>query len=104
MPRSSRVQSRSNRFVAFVELGLTPIAGTGRCGQAPRDHPEFARLLVESGIESMSVSPVSFMRVEEHLAAASGRSWARPPPERVRSFDRDRVGRGTNPARQLERD
>jgi pyruvate,water dikinase len=29
----------------------------GICGQAPSDHPEFARFLVEAGIESMSLNP-----------------------------------------------
>jgi pyruvate, water dikinase len=42
----------------------------GLCGQAPSDHPEFARFLVHSGIDSISVSPDSFMRVKKHVAAA----------------------------------
>jgi len=43
---------------------------TGICGQAPSDHPEFARFLVEHGIESISVTPDSFLRVKEQIAAA----------------------------------
>ncbi len=43
---------------------------TGLCGQAPSDHPEFARFLVEHGIESISVTPDSFLRVKEQIAAA----------------------------------
>ena len=42
----------------------------GLCGQAPSDHPEFARFLVECGIDSMSVSPDSFLAVKAHVAAA----------------------------------
>ena len=42
----------------------------GLCGQAPSDHPEFARFLVHAGIDSISVSPDSFMRVKNHVAAA----------------------------------
>jgi len=42
----------------------------GLCGQAPSDHPEFARFLVQEGIDSISVSPDSFIRVKEHVAAA----------------------------------
>ena len=42
----------------------------GLCGQAPSDHPEFARFLVHAGIDSISVSPDSFMRVNKHVAAA----------------------------------
>ncbi len=43
---------------------------TGICGQAPSDHPEFARFLVAHGIESISVSPDSFLHVKERVAAA----------------------------------
>jgi pyruvate,water dikinase len=39
----------------------------GICGQAPSDHPEFARFLVEAGIDSISVSPDSFLAVKRHV-------------------------------------
>ena len=42
----------------------------GLCGQAPSDHPEFAEFLVACGIDSISVSPDSFMAVKRHVAAA----------------------------------
>ncbi|MDO8360854.1 MAG: putative PEP-binding protein, partial [Devosia sp.] len=45
-------------------------AKIGLCGQAPSDHPEFARFLVEAGIDSMSVSPDSFVEVKRIVAAA----------------------------------
>jgi len=47
-------------------------AKIGLCGQAPSDHPEFARFLVEAGIDSMSVSPDSFVAVKREVAAAEG--------------------------------
>jgi pyruvate,water dikinase len=47
---------------------------TGLCGQAPSDRPEFARFLVEHGIDSISVSPDSFLRVKEQVAAAEAES------------------------------
>jgi pyruvate, water dikinase len=43
---------------------------TGICGQAPSDHPEFARFLVENGISSISVTPDSFLAVKRAVAAA----------------------------------
>jgi pyruvate,water dikinase len=43
---------------------------TGICGQAPSDHPEFARFLVEHGIDSISVSPDSFLAVKRVVAEA----------------------------------
>ena len=44
-------------------------AKVGLCGQAPSDHPEFADFLVECGIDSISVSPDSFIVVKQHVAA-----------------------------------
>lgn len=42
----------------------------GLCGQAPSDHPEFAAFLVECGIDSLSVSPDSFVAVKRCVAQA----------------------------------
>ncbi|WP_374576253.1 phosphoenolpyruvate synthase [Phenylobacterium sp.] len=44
-------------------------AKVGLCGQAPSDHPEFAEFLVDCGIDSMSVSPDSFLTVKQRVAA-----------------------------------
>ena len=43
---------------------------TGLCGQAPSDNPAFARFLVEAGIDSISVTPDSFIPVKANIAAA----------------------------------
>ena len=51
---------------------------TGICGQAPSDHPEFARFLVEHGIDTISVTPDSFLRVKEQIAAAEADLDRRP--------------------------
>ena len=45
-------------------------ASVGLCGQAPSDHPAFAEFLVECGIDSMSVTPDSFVAVKNHVALA----------------------------------
>ncbi|MEW5422114.1 phosphoenolpyruvate synthase [Amorphus sp. 3PC139-8] len=45
-------------------------AKVGLCGQAPSDHPEFAAFLVECGIDSISVSPDSFLAVKTEVAKA----------------------------------
>jgi len=52
-------------------------AKVGLCGQAPSDHPEFARFLVECGIDSMSVSPDSFVAVKKQVAEAE-RAGSKP--------------------------
>jgi pyruvate,water dikinase len=40
------------------------------CGQAPSDRPEFVEFLVDAGIDSVSVTPDSFVRVQHNVAAA----------------------------------
>lgn len=45
-------------------------ASVGLCGQAPSDHPAFAEFLVECRIDSMSVTPDSFVDVKQHIATA----------------------------------
>jgi pyruvate,water dikinase len=47
-------------------------AKVGLCGQAPSDHPAFAEFLVECGIDSISVTPDSFVAVKRHVAKAEG--------------------------------
>ncbi|PTD03233.1 Phosphoenolpyruvate synthase [Fusarium culmorum] len=41
----------------------------GLCGEAPSNHPEFAKFLVNAGIDSISVSPDSFVQVMKHVVA-----------------------------------
>lgn len=52
--------------LAGVKIGL--------CGQAPSDYPEFAEFLVRCGIDSVSVSPDSFVEVKRHVAAAESQA------------------------------
>ena len=60
-------------------------AKVGLCGQAPSDHPEFARFLVECGIDSISVTPDSFISVKQHVAEAE-----RPGGGEIRNRGRKR--------------
>lgn len=53
--------------IAGAHLAGRPI---GLCGQAPSDNPEFARFLVERGIDSISVTPDSARRVLQVIADA----------------------------------
>jgi len=48
-------------------------AKVGLCGQAPSNDPSFAEFLVECGIDSISVTPDSFIAVKEHVANAERR-------------------------------
>ena len=40
----------------------------GICGQAPSDYPEFAKFLVEEGIDSISLNPDSVLKTMLELA------------------------------------
>ncbi|MDX1579854.1 MAG: putative PEP-binding protein, partial [Gemmatimonadota bacterium] len=40
----------------------------GICGQAPSDHEDFAELLVEAGIDSISLNPDSLVDVKRRIA------------------------------------
>ncbi|SLN26345.1 phosphoenolpyruvate synthase [Roseisalinus antarcticus] len=44
----------------------------GLCGQAPSNYPEFAQVLVDAGIDSISVTPDSYLQVKDHVAKAEG--------------------------------
>ena len=40
----------------------------GICGQGPSNHPDFARFLIEEGIDSLSLNPDSFVKTVDALA------------------------------------
>ena len=48
-------------------------AKVGLCGQAPSNDPAFAEFLVECGIDSISVSPDSFVAVKRSVESAEAR-------------------------------
>jgi pyruvate,water dikinase len=62
---------------SVIEAAGRAGAKIGLCGQAPSDHPEFAEFLVDCGIDSMSLSPDSFLAVKQRVAA---REAATPRP------------------------
>jgi pyruvate,water dikinase len=49
------------------------------CGQAPSDRPEFVEFLVAAGIDSVSVTADSFVRVKANVAAAERAPAGRGP-------------------------
>ncbi len=44
----------------------------GLCGQAPSDHPDFARFLVDAGIDTISLNPDSVLQVLRDLTRTDG--------------------------------
>jgi pyruvate, water dikinase len=54
----------------------------GICGQAPSDYPEFARFLVEAGIDSISLTPDVVLRTTMEIVKLE-QEMAPVPPERA---------------------
>lgn len=66
-------------------------AKVGLCGQAPSDHPEFAEFLVRCGIDSISVTPDSFLAVKHHVAASEAEQKRLSSSAPGRSYERMRA-------------
>jgi pyruvate,water dikinase len=71
---------RNPAVLAMIRSVIAAAKASGRkigiCGQAPSDYPEFARFLVEQGIDSISLNPDAVMRTTLTIAEAErqGRS------------------------------
>jgi pyruvate, water dikinase len=86
---ASAYDERNEAVTDFLRKAVEGARRNGRscgiCGQAPSDYPELARLLVESGITSVSVTPDSVPRTfravldaEAGMDASSGTHPSRP--------------------------
>ncbi|PWY87123.1 phosphoenolpyruvate synthase [Aspergillus sclerotioniger CBS 115572] len=62
-------QDRAVKAMIAKVIQQAKLAGckVGICGQAPSDHPEFARFLVAAGIDSISVIPDSYVKVKREV-------------------------------------
>jgi pyruvate,water dikinase len=49
----------------------------GICGEAPSNHPDFAEMLVEAGIDSISVSPDRLLQVKVRVAEIEARKGSK---------------------------
>ncbi|QPQ54960.1 phosphoenolpyruvate synthase [Allosphingosinicella flava] len=68
----------------------------GICGQGPSNHPDFARFLIEQGIDSLSLNPDSFVKTVEALARM--REEARPFPGEGRGPASEIIAAGLRPS------
>ncbi|WP_027254699.1 phosphoenolpyruvate synthase [Planktothrix agardhii] len=63
---------RNEAVKRMIEMAITTVKEYNRkigiCGQAPSDYPEFARFLVELGIDSISLNPDSVLRTTLDIA------------------------------------
>ena len=64
---------RQESVKAMIAMAIEAAKRCGRkiglCGQAPSDHPDFARFLVEQGIDSISLNPDAVLRTRLAVAA-----------------------------------
>ncbi|MDT8452660.1 MAG: phosphoenolpyruvate synthase [Gammaproteobacteria bacterium] len=65
---NERDEAVTTAIAQLLEKAKKSDTHVGICGQAPSDHPEFARFLVEHGIYSISVTPDSFLAVKQVVA------------------------------------
>ncbi len=65
---------RDEAVKRLLEMAIEACRARGKyvgiCGQGPSDHPDFARWLVERGIDSLSLNPDSVLDTWLHLAEA----------------------------------
>ena len=67
--RDEAVKRMISHVVSAARKAGRPI---GICGQAPSDYPDFARFLVNLGIDSISLNPDSFIATRAAVAKAEG--------------------------------
>jgi pyruvate,water dikinase len=69
---ASLFDERNKAVTSMIETVIEKAHAKGRkvgiCGQAPSDYPEFASMLVRFGIDSISLSPDSYVRTARMIA------------------------------------
>ncbi|RDV13552.1 phosphoenolpyruvate synthase [Pontibacter diazotrophicus] len=63
----------------------------GLCGQAPSDFPEFAKFLVEQGIDSISFNPDALLQGVENILAAEKEQGKNNKPAKTTSPKKEKV-------------
>jgi pyruvate,water dikinase len=68
---------RSEAVKRIIQMAIATVKQHGRkigiCGQAPSDYPEFARFLVEQGIDSISLNPDAALKTRLEVAELENR-------------------------------
>jgi pyruvate,water dikinase len=69
---ASLFDERDEAVTTLIKSVIKTAHSSGRkvgiCGQAPSDHPGFAEMLVDAGIDSISLNPDSVLNVRQRLA------------------------------------
>lgn len=86
---ASLFDERDEAVLTLIRAVIKSAHAAGRkvgiCGQAPSDHPGFAEMLVDAGIDSISLNPDSVLAVRQRLAkyeaTASSRMISETPKQ-----------------------
>ncbi|MCK6371141.1 MAG: phosphoenolpyruvate synthase [Gammaproteobacteria bacterium] len=74
---ASLFDERDDAVKALLSMAITACRKAGKyigiCGQGPSDHPDFARWLVDQGIDSLSLNPDTVLETWLFLAGAPGK-------------------------------
>jgi pyruvate, water dikinase len=57
-----RNQAVKSMIASVINVAKAKGKRIGICGQAPRDYPDFAKFLVEQGIDSISLNPGTVLK------------------------------------------
>jgi pyruvate,water dikinase len=71
-----RNEAVTTMIVSLIDTAHAHGTTVGFCGQAPSDHAGYAEFLVQSGIDSISVTPDVLVDVKRRVAAEERRSDA----------------------------
>jgi pyruvate,water dikinase len=63
-------EAAKEMFASMIHKAKNAGRKIGLCGQAPSDFPEFARFLVEQGIDSISFNPDALLKGMENIGKA----------------------------------
>ncbi|MGQ5522502.1 phosphoenolpyruvate synthase [Chitinimonas sp. PSY-7] len=76
-PIASLFDERNEAVKAMLSMAIKACRAKGKyigiCGQGPSDHPDFAKWLVEQGIETVSLNPDTVVETWLYLAKELGR-------------------------------
>lgn len=84
-PRSSATNALTDGAPVTISRARASDDPVGLCGQAPSDDLSFADLLVEAGIDSISVNPDSIGAVRERVYLAEKRYGGGPSERPIRT-------------------
>ncbi|MBN8850759.1 MAG: phosphoenolpyruvate synthase [Sphingobacteriales bacterium 50-39] len=73
-----RNEAVKQMIIRLIDAAKKANIKVGVCGQGPSDFPDFAQFLVEQGIDSLSITPDSFLKTNEAIHKIENK-WLKEP-------------------------